>query len=289
MEPLKLVLLLKDFFVPIRLAKLLSSRYVRNLVSGVVTGILLAFVSSIISPLALADDFCCFDTAECANKSLSSSTDCLNSRDYQVTSHEGTNSNVTVLSFHGGKIEPHTSEISSKLAEIYGWNRYDLNGDGTRACLGEKTNFARLHITSTNFDDPKALNLVRAHPKSVAIHGYRRRDYEKGTICVGGGNGSQVAKFIKYVNQHKVDLLLSNTGYQLTPVNATNRSKREEVCGKLQGTDPENIVNKNSRSMGGLQLELSPEMRRDLAKVDEAQFNDLRDVIYGAVAEAMVD
>jgi phage replication-related protein YjqB (UPF0714/DUF867 family) len=78
--------------------------------------------------------------------------------DYEITiSKRG--SDVTILSFHGGEIEPKTSEISYRLAEKYKWNRYDLNAHGTNTCLDGKNNFQRLHITSTNFDDPMPLIL----------------------------------------------------------------------------------------------------------------------------------
>jgi phage replication-related protein YjqB (UPF0714/DUF867 family) len=77
--------------------------------------------------------------------------------------------------------------------------------------------------------------------------------------------------------------------YPLIPVNARGQDNKEDVCNKLQGTDPENIVNKNGSGKGGLQLELSSGMRQDLAKVDDVKFNSLRDVVYGAVAQAMAD
>ncbi len=270
------------------LVKVLSRRYIWKLASAVLAGILIGLISSIIwSASARADDFFkCFDANECT-QALSSSIDCLNPRDYQITTPNIGSSDVTVLSFHGGKIEPKTSEISKNLAKRYGWNRYDLYGNGTDACLNGKDNFQKLHITATKFDDPNALKLVKAHHKSVAIHGYRR-DY-RGIICVGGGNHTQVTTFIDYVNEHKSAFQSSSGGYQLIPVNATLSENQEAVCSGLKGTDPDNIVNKNGSGQGGLQLELSPGMRKDLAKLSEVKFNSLRDVIYDAVAQAMAD
>ena len=245
---------------------------------------LLSFI--ILSDSAIADYFDCFDRTNCTN-ALSSSSTCLNPRDYHTTALD-VGSDVTVLSFHGGKIELRTSEIASAMANKYGWNHYDLNAHGTSACLQGKSNFKRLHITATNFDDPDALNIVRAYPKSIAIHGYGNfRGYPKGVICVGGGNQNQVTAFIDYVNQNKSTFESSPDGYSLIAINATSVSGKGQQCYDLKGTSPNNIVNKNA-SNGGLQLELSLGMRKDLANLNNTNFNLLRNVIYGAVAQAMI-
>lgn len=77
--------------------------------------------------------------------------------------------------------------------------------------------------------------------------------------------------------------------YPLIPVDARGRDNEGEVCNGLQGTNPENIVNKNGSKKGGLQIELNYGMRKDLAIGNGAKFNNLRDVIYGAIAETMVE
>lgn len=280
-----------------KLAKIFNLKYIEKLAFGSVVSVSILLISFLFfSPLALADDtFGCFDAKVCGEKSLSSSTKYIINRDYDISiSRRG--SEVTILSFHGGCIEPYTSEISQRLAEHNEWNRYDLKGHikGTSIpdCYKEekqrKKNFRILHITSTSFDDPKAISLVKKHPMSVSIHGYsKERDtkpgYQRGTICVGGGNEPQVEKFREYINKSGLAL-----PYPLIPVNARGQDNEEDVCNKLQGTDPKNIVNKNGNRKG-LQLELSSGMRQDLANLDDVKFNNLRDVVYGAVAQAMAD
>jgi phage replication-related protein YjqB (UPF0714/DUF867 family) len=285
---------------------LLSRGYIKKLTSIVLAGILIACMSSIIlTPLAWADDFFkCFDATKCT-QALSSSQTCQEPDDYEITlSKRG--SDVTILSFHGGEIEPKTSEISYRLAEKYKWNRYDLNAHGTDTCLDGKDNFQRLHITSTNFDDPDALNLVKSYHNSVSIHGYNPsrnksrnqfKGYPIGTICVGGKNRTQIDAFINYVNEQKSIFESQPESYRLIPVNAnpvesvsSNTSINDKpTCAGLKGDSRRNIVNKNKSNEGGLQVELSLRMRHDLANLDEIKFNSLRDVIYGAIAQAMAN
>ncbi len=280
-----------------KLAKIFNLKYIEKLAFVSVVSVSILLINFLFfSPLALADIFGCFDAKVCGEKSLSSSTKYIINRDYDISiSRRG--SDVTILSFHGGCIEPYTSEISQELAEQNEWNRYDLKGhiEGTSIpdCYKEekqqKKNFKILHIKSTNFDDPEAISLVEKHPRSVSIHGYsKKRDtkpgYQRGTICVGGRNEAQVEKFREYINKSGLAL-----PYPLIPVNARGQNNKEDVCNKLQGTKLKNIVNKNGSGEGGLQLELSSGMRQDLAKVDDVKFNSLRDVVYGAVAQAMAD
>jgi phage replication-related protein YjqB (UPF0714/DUF867 family) len=70
---------------------------------------------------------------------------------------------TAVIAPHGGGIEPGTSELAEAIAGA------DLS---FYAFEGIKTNGNRvLHITSSRFDEPKALALVAASPAVVALHG----------------------------------------------------------------------------------------------------------------------
>ncbi|WP_414584767.1 poly-gamma-glutamate hydrolase family protein [Scytonema sp. PCC 10023] len=272
-------------------------------VSTIPVGILLVLMSFAVLPgYASADVFDCFDGKKCVN-ALSTSVDCKQPEDYEITRPNAPSSrtDVTVLSFHGGNIEAETSAISNKLATMYGWDRYDLNGHvKTNQCgsLGQNS-FQILHITSTHFDDPEALALVNAHPKSVAIHGYSKSrtdsnpNYSQGTICVGGASKAQISAFINSLNSNKSVFESSLEGYPLIPINAPSVNEplknlpenQKPACYDLKGEDKNNIVNRNA-STKGLQLELSWDMRKDLTN-DSAKFDSLRSVIYGAIRYAM--
>src|SRR5271156_3664471 len=68
-----------------------------------------------------------------------------------------------VIAPHGGGIEPGTSELAEAIAGT---------GLSFYAFEGIKTNGNRvLHVTSSRFDEPKALALVAASPAVVALHG----------------------------------------------------------------------------------------------------------------------
>lgn len=222
-----------------------------------------------------ADHFDCFDAAQCGSRSLASSTVCLRNRDYTITKTLR-NSQVVVLSIHGGKIEPMMSAITQMLARQYGWSRYDFNAHGTAQCLAQRSNFETLHITAAQFDDPDAIALVSRHPKAIAIHG--AGDLPRDTICVGGRNQAQIQAFIKFIQQHQ-----DKSPYLLKPINAPKSD--DKVCTALRGVDPLNIVNRNAHR-AGLQLELSRSMRQDLVK-QTAEAQALRQVVYSAINAAI--
>src|ERR1051326_5630778 len=166
---------------------------------------------------AQTDYYQCYQAGNCTPPALSNATDCVEGTDYTVTAPD-IGSGVTVLSFHGGRIESNTSDISAALATLYGWNRYDFNSHASTQCLNGLSDYAKLHITAAHFDDPRAVSLVGAHPKAVAIHGYSdTRGYPYGAMCVGGLDAPARSAFISYVNSRAA----SWSSYPLTPIDAT--------------------------------------------------------------------
>ena len=76
---------------------------------------------------------------------------------------------------HGGKIEPGSSEIAAAIAgESY--SLYSFDGLRRRP-------HRDLHITSTNFDEPRCENLIATHDIVVSMHGL---DGEHEADHVGG-------------------------------------------------------------------------------------------------------
>ncbi len=233
------------------------------------------------STMTTSDTYGCYRAGQC-DHALASSQHCQAGRDYTITSSQQFKTNVVVLSIHGGKIELKTSHISHALAKRYQWNRYDFAGHGTAQCLSGRRNFDVLHVTSSKFDEPQALKLVRAHPKAVSIHGYGNHNgYPPGTICVGGRNATQIAEFIRHIENNQE----SFSAYTLIPVDARHL-KPGDVCAGLGGTAPRNIVNQTSTGMG-LQLELSAQMRNDLTNRQSPQTAELQDIVYGAIYQAL--
>lgn len=230
-----------------------------------------------------ADFYNCYQAGGCTAPALSNAADCAEGTDYTVTT-SNTGAGVTVLSFHGGRIESNTSAISAALASLYGWNRYDFNSHASTQCLdGLSDDSAKLHITATHFDDPRAVSLVGAHAKAVAIHGYSdTRGYPRGAMCVGGLDAGARSAFISYVNSRAA----SWSTYTLTPIDSTTAAGGT-TCGddSLRGIDSGNIVNRTSGG-GGLQLELNSGLRADLVNTS-VSYDVLRNIIYGAVNQAV--
>jgi phage replication-related protein YjqB (UPF0714/DUF867 family) len=245
--------------------------------------VLAAVCASVLLVEAAASDdyYQCYEDGHCS-PALSSPDECEEGRDYDVTATNA-GSGVTVLSFHGGLIEPHTSEIASDLAQRFGWNRYDFNAHGTSQCLTGtyNTNFKKLHITATNFDDPRAVALVGAHPKAIAIHGHGK-PYQKGSICVGGNDSAARNAFKTYITNNAATW----SAYQLNAIDATTANSGDCSSADLRGIDDANIVNRTSSNLG-LQLELHSDFRADLTN-PSTSFDALRNLVYEAVRQAMV-
>jgi phage replication-related protein YjqB (UPF0714/DUF867 family) len=138
-------------------------------------------------------------------------------------------SHVVVAAPHGGGIEPGTSEIVVAIAgadlSYYLFEGHKRQGN------------AALHITSSNFDEPEALALLRRAACVLTVHGEAS---EAETVYLGGLNASLKLALTRG---------LESRGYAV----------RENA--HLQGLDERNICNMGLTGQG-VQLELSAGLRR---------------------------
>jgi phage replication-related protein YjqB (UPF0714/DUF867 family) len=138
---------------------------------------------------------------------------------------------LVVAAPHGGSIEPGTSEIALAIAK------------GDFACYlfeGTKPSGNRsLHITSSQFDEPRGLAFLRAAATAVTIHG---EDSPEELVFVGG--------------RHTTLLASVRDALELSGFVVRKHSNRQ-----LQGLDPRNICN-IGQCAAGLQLELSKGRRK---------------------------
>jgi phage replication-related protein YjqB (UPF0714/DUF867 family) len=139
-----------------------------------------------------------------------------------------------VVAPHGGGIEPGTTEIATAIAGRW-CSLYTF--DGIRSSGNEV-----LHITSTLFDEPRCLEIVRASAGVLAIHGCN--DLEQ-VAHVGGLDIGLGDRFI---------VSLQSAGFHA--IRATAR---------FSATQPENICNRGM-SGRGVQLEISVGLRRSMFK-----------------------
>lgn len=146
-----------------------------------------------------------------------------------VVSREG--ASTVVLAPHGGGIEPGTSEVAKAIAED---DLPFVTFEGRKP-----TGNACLHIRSTNFDEPRCLELVQGADNVLAIHG---EGSEEPIVFLGGRDAKLGAR---------IRAALEKDGY------------RVEVHEKpdLQGVAVTNVCNRGRRG-AGVQLELSFGMRK---------------------------
>jgi len=82
--------------------------------------------------------------------------------DFRIRSRECAGT-PAIIAPHGGGIEPGTSELAEAISDadlsFYAFEGIKKGGNGV------------LHITSGRFDEPKAIALVNASPRVVALHG----------------------------------------------------------------------------------------------------------------------
>ncbi|MDQ8730649.1 poly-gamma-glutamate hydrolase family protein [Bradyrhizobium sp. LHD-71] len=149
---------------------------------------------------------------------------------------------VTVIAPHGGRIEPPTSRLALAIAGET-CNAYCFEG------LQPDREHHDLHITSDNFDEPIACELVARSDVVVAVHGRLDRD-DPEAVWLGGLD---------------VDLC-----------NRVADALRRAGFGTLTeghmfpGSGPRNICNCGLRRMG-VQLEL-PRGLRDVLAREESDF-----------------
>ena len=139
---------------------------------------------------------------------------------------------ITVIaSPHGGAIEPGTSEVAKEIAK---------NDLSLAIFEGKKSSGnARLHITSTNFDEPRILGIIQEASNVIAIHGEGSEE----AVIFWGGLDQKLGKHLK--------VALERHGYKVKIHDNSN----------LQGIAATNICNRGRRGMG-VQLELSAGLRK---------------------------
>jgi len=151
--------------------------------------------------------------------------------DFCVSAVKRKGSNVVIVAPHGGAIEPGTSEVAKKVAA----NDFSLVlFEGTKS-KGNR----RLHITSTNFDERRCVELAQKSDVVVAIHG----EGSAGVSVFLGGRDDELGARLRTA--------LERYGYAVK----THRNPA------LQGLHKANICNRG-RSGAGVQLELSLGLRK---------------------------
>lgn len=159
-------------------------------------------------------------------------------KDYQIEVKDR-DSGVLVMAFHGGYIEPGTSELAEAIASE------DFSYYGFKGLLNKEMDDASytsslLHLTSAKFDEPQLMKLSLAKEFCLAIHGFGGTEAD---FCVGGANADQ---------RRQITEALSKAFPEFKSC--------ELCCNPFNGTSLKNPVNRCLKR--GVQIEISPRARR---------------------------
>lgn len=159
-------------------------------------------------------------------------------RDWQTNAKTTNNKDILVTAIHGGGIEPGTSELAKLISKKGDYNLYSFEG-----LL--PSNNKKLHITSTNFDDPKLTEMVYKSNEAISIHGIEE---DNKAVYIGGKDKKMAKSITKY---------LEKEGFNV------KKSPRY-----VNGDSEHNIINKND-SGSGVQIEISTKYRKQFFEDDK--------------------
>jgi len=151
--------------------------------------------------------------------------------DFRISAVKREGSSTVIVAPHGGAIEPGTSEVAKEVA----------NNDLSLAIfegIKPKGN-KRLHLTSTNFDEPRCVELVQESDTVVAIHGEGSNEL---SVFLGGRDDELCVQLKKALERY---------GYAV----------KTHGNPDLHGLAAENICNRGRHGLG-VQLELSSGLRQ---------------------------
>ncbi len=175
--------------------------------------------------------------------------------DYRIRCVERSRS-YAVIAPHGGSIEPGTSEIAEAIAgkelSFYAFEGRKENGN------------ADLHITSTMFDEPQCVTMVKKVETVVALHG---RALDSKIVYLGG---------LDTVLLKRIEHALLKAGI--------SASANDDP--QFQGLSKMNICNRG-RAGRGVQLELTRGLRLDMFSGLDTTSREIRKPLFEKFVSAI--
>ena len=153
-------------------------------------------------------------------------------KDY-IIHYRNSDSEIAVMAPHGGGIEPGTLDLADEIA---GKNFLFYSFSGIK-----KTGNSALHIKSTQFDEPAAVEIANKACTVITLHGCSNR----GEIVYTGGKNSLLRQLIS-------DRLI-DTGFNVKNSKDIN----------IKGINNLNLCNR-CRSGKGVQMEISRGLRQKM-------------------------
>jgi phage replication-related protein YjqB (UPF0714/DUF867 family) len=152
--------------------------------------------------------------------------------DFEIKLRTGTTQSL-VMAIHGGTIEPGTSELAVATAgEKHSYYSF----------TGLVDDYVGLHLTSTEFDEPRLLVLTQQAKNCLGLHGLKDDQID---FCIGGANAEKRKRYLKLLSEK-----------------FPKWRACELCCPPNLGTSSKNIVNKCQFS--GVQIEMGSTLRLEL-------------------------
>jgi phage replication-related protein YjqB (UPF0714/DUF867 family) len=162
----------------------------------------------------------------------------LEGRDFAIVQKESP-SEILVMAFHGGLIEPGTSELAEAIAG-QDFDYYGFKGFRDSELDQESFTAADLHLTSARFNEPELMKKTESATFCIGIHGFGG---EEADFCVGGSNVTERQRLVRELSEKFPGL-----------------KSCELCCPPFNGVARNNPPNKCRD--GGIQVEMSPKIRR---------------------------
>lgn len=175
----------------------------------------------------------------------------IENEDWEIVT-DNRDSEITILAIHGGGIEPATTELARVIANDGQFNYFAFNG------MRIKGN-NELHVTSINYDNDIAMDLVKTSERAITIHGCLGEDE---IAYIGGKDNLLKERIVEELSQIGIEV--------------------NEAPSHMSGTQDNNIVNCTKNGVG-VQIELTSSLRKSLFKnnksnrksrLDESNWDD---------------
>jgi phage replication-related protein YjqB (UPF0714/DUF867 family) len=176
-------------------------------------------------------------------------------KDYRINWRKGESDSV-IIAPHGGNIEPGTTEIADAVA---GKDHSCYSFEGIKSSRN-----GDLHITSTIFDEPHGMNLVKASMNVLALHG-----------CLGDAEIVYIGGLDISLKRNIQDSLI-RAGFKTA----------EHDNPELQGLSKSNICNRGKKGHG-VQLELSTGLRKKMFYSLKAKERNKKTVLFEELVLAL--
>lgn len=158
--------------------------------------------------------------------------------DYEIITRDN-HSRILITAFHGGFIEPGSTELSEAIAK----DRFDFyTFKALKPGLVHKPSYtsSSLHLTSSRFDEPTLMDLISKKDFCLSLHGFGGQEAD---LCVGGANEKERKNLVKILSTNYPDLKTC-----------------ELCCPPFNGVSLKNPINRCKEQ--GVQVEMSPSVRK---------------------------